>query len=137
MMKPLLLALLLLISPALPAAAQDWALDGYDAVGYAQQGRAIPGRSDIVTLWKGKLWHFANEDNRARFEANPRSFAPGFGGLCPVALAEGRKVAGDPRHFVIIGNRLYLLRNDADEREMMDAPRRVLMKAKQIWASLR
>lgn len=65
----------LLLCP-LAAVAQDWALEGYDPVGYVAQGRPVPGRSDIATMWKGKIWHFASEDNRARFEADPQGYAP-------------------------------------------------------------
>lgn len=135
-MKPLLLILALLSSPLSPALAQDWALDGFDPVGYQAEGRAVPGRNDISTLWKGLVWHFANVENRARFEADPRSFAPGLNGFCPVALSEGRLEPGDPRHFVIVGNRVYLLRSGADQRRFMQEPREILMKARKIWASL-
>ena len=119
------------------AGAQEWALGGYDAVGFAQQGRPIPGRSDITTLWRGKVWHFATEENRARFEANPRAFVPGFGGLCPVSLAEGKRVPGDPQHVVVIGDTLYLLRSGHDERRLREAPRQVLGRAAEMWAQLR
>lgn len=136
-MKPLLLSLLLLIVPVLPAAAQDWALGGFDAVAYARAGHPVPGRSDIVTMWKGKLWHFASEDNRARFEADPRAYAPGFNGLCPVSLSEGRREKGDPRHFIILDRKLYLLRSESAERQMRAAPKDVLSQAKRIWGKIR
>ncbi|MCF3972561.1 YHS domain-containing (seleno)protein [Paracoccus salsus] len=136
-MKSVLLSLMILAAPAFPAAAQDWALGGYDAVAYERSGRPVPGRSEIVTMWKGKLWHFASEENRARFESDPRIFAPGFNGFCPVSLSEGKRVQGDPRHFVIIGKRLYVVRSAAAERQFMQAPREILMKAKQSWARLR
>ena len=132
-MKTLLLSLMLTLAPALPVMAQDWAIDGFDAVGFLESGRPIPGRGDISTLWKGKVWHFATEENRNRFEADPRSFAPAFGGLCPVALSEGRRVAGDPRYFVIIENRLYLVGSNRAVRKLQQAPREVLSRARERW----
>ena len=132
-MKTLLLSLMLTLAPALPVMAQDWAIDGFDAVGFLESGRPIPGRGDISTLWKGKVWHFATEENRNRFEADPRSFAPAFGGLCPVALYEGRRVAGDPHHFVIIENRLYLVGSNRAVRKLQQAPREVLSRARERW----
>lgn len=132
-MKTLLLSLMLTLAPALPVMAQDWAIDGFDAVGFLESGRPIPGRGDISTLWKGKVWHFATEENRNRFEADPRSFAPAFGGLCPVALSEGRRMAGDPRHFVIIENRLYLVGSNRAVRKLQQAPREVLSRARERW----
>ncbi|MBU3031442.1 YHS domain-containing (seleno)protein [Paracoccus marinaquae] len=136
-MKSLLTVLLLCLTPALPAVAQEWALGGYDAVSYTRVGRPVPGRSDIATMWKGQKWHFSSEENRARFEADPRAYAPAFGGLCPVALAEGRRVEGDPTHFVIIGKRLYLTRSDAAEQSILSAPQRILPAARQGWLRLK
>ncbi|HWL58476.1 MAG TPA: YHS domain-containing (seleno)protein [Paracoccus sp. (in: a-proteobacteria)] len=132
-----LAALLVSLSmPASGAMAQDWALDGMDPVSYGRDNAAVPGRSDIVTLWRGKSWHFANEDNRTLFEANPRAFAPGLNGLCVVALSEGRSEPGNPRHFVIIGHRTYLLRSEAARRRLLADPQHVLMQAKAVWARL-
>lgn len=132
-MRNLILVLFLSILSGLPAAAQEWALGGFDPVGYSSAGRAIPGRSDIATMWKGQLWHFASEENRARFEADPRAFAPGFDGMCPLSIAEGRPQPGDPRHFAIIGGTLYLLRSDGAERQLMQDPSGILEQARQAW----
>lgn len=130
-----LLVFLLLAAP-LPSFANNWALGGMDAVAYRSQGAAVAGRSDLVTQWAGQNWHFSTEANRAAFEANPRAFAPGFGGLCPVSLAEGRPQPGDPRHFAIIGERLYLARSAAARQQLLAAPRDILMKAKGAFVAL-
>ncbi|TJZ86738.1 YHS domain-containing (seleno)protein [Paracoccus hibiscisoli] len=132
-MRALALSLLLTLVPALPAAAQDWAVGGFDPVGYAQAGRALPGRSDIATMWRGQLWHFSSEENRARFEADPRSYAPALGGMCPVSVVEGRPQPGDPRHFALVGGRLYLLESGAAERRLMQDPTGITQAARQIW----
>ncbi|MDO5705251.1 MAG: YHS domain-containing (seleno)protein [Paracoccus sp. (in: a-proteobacteria)] len=116
------------------AAAQDWALDGYDPVSYQDQGRAVPGRADIHTMWRGHLWLFSTDQHRLAFESNPRAYVPGFGGLCPVALSDGREVKGDPRHFVILGDRLYLTRSDSARRALMADPRDVLNDARRNFA---
>lgn len=132
-MKPLILSLCMCLTPALPALAEDWAMDGFDAVGFVQSGRPVPGRGDIATMWKGQVWHFATEENRAQFESNPRSYAPAFGGFCPVALAEGRRVPGDPRHFVVIGDRLYLLGSGRSVRALKRDGDNILARARANW----
>ncbi len=136
-MKPLIIFVLLGLATSLPAAAQEWALGGYDPVAFLRSGKPVPGRSNIATMWKGKFWHFSTEDNRARFEADPRAFTPGFGGYCPVSLAEGRKEPGDPRHFVIVGNKLYLTRSISNERRFLAAPEDILSKARAAWVRMR
>lgn len=129
-----LAALLLTLSlPTNGASAQDWALDGMDPVSYGHEGAAVPGRSDIVTMWRGMTWHFASEQNRNLFEANPRAYAPGLGGLCVVALSEGRSEPGNPRYFAVIGQRTYLLRSEEARRRLLADPKHILMQAKAIW----
>ena len=123
----------LTILTSLPAHAQDWALGGFDPVGYVNAGRAVPGRSDIATMWRGKLWHFASEENRARFEADPRSFAPDFDGICPVSLSEGDPRRGDPRFFAVIKGHLYLLQSGAAERKLRQNTETVLDHARVAW----
>lgn len=136
-MKSALLFLLLCCASVSPASAQDWAMDGRDPVGYFSDGRAMAGRVDIATMWKGYVWHFVSEDNRARFEADPRRFAPAFNGFCPVNLADGRLVEGNPEIFAVIGQRLYLLRSDAARSQLMDQPAEVLSRARTAWAETR
>jgi YHS domain-containing protein len=136
MMIRALLISLLLLSPALPALAQNWAMDGMDPVSYSTDNAAVPGRSDLVTLWRGKAWHFASEHNRYLFEANPGAYAPGLGGLCVVALSEGRSEPGNPRYFVVIGQRTYFLRSEHARERLMANPQRVLMRAKAFWARM-
>ena len=123
---------------ALPiaAVAQQWALGGYDPVTYVTQNAALEGQGDISTSWRGKQYHFTSEENRALFEANPRAYTPGFDGLCVVALSEGRSEPGDPRMFVTIGQRVYLVGSDMRRRELMAHPRELLMKAKTMWLRL-
>lgn len=137
MLKPLILALLFSVLPAAAAMAGEWALGGMDAVAYREQGAAVPGNGRIVTHWAGLDWHFTSEDNRAAFEANPRAFAPGLNGMCPVALAlQGRAVPGDPRYFVLVGQRLYLTSSPDSQARFMADPRGILMKAKAAFIRL-
>lgn len=117
---------------ALPAAAQDsdWALQGNDPVAYFDEGTAESGRSDILLEWRGKVYHFQSEDNMMRFEANPRSYAPQFGGLCVVALSQGREVPGDPQVFAIHDGRLYLMRDPAARAQFLADPDTVIGAAR-------
>lgn len=135
MIRPVALALILTF-PALTALAQDWALDGMDPVSYARDGAAVPGRSDIVTMWRGKAWHFATEHNRNMFEADPKAYAPGLGGFCVVALSEGRSEPGNPRFFAVIGQRTYLMRSERARARFMADPQQVLARAKATWKRL-
>lgn len=131
-----LAAFSLLVALPFGAYAQNWALGGYDPVAYLTQNAAVQGRGDVVTGWRGQEYHFASEENRARFEANPRAYTPGFDGLCVVALAEGRSEPGDPRQFVTIGQRVYLVATPARKQRLLEQPRELLMKAKDMWLEI-
>lgn len=135
-MRNLITMMLCLTLSAGPVVAQNWALGGHDPVGTVQTGEAVPGRGDIATMWRGEVWHFATEENRARFESDPRAFAPAFEGLCPVALARGEQRAGDPRHFVVIAGVLYLLQGGVAMQELRRDPAGVLDQARQTWVRM-
>lgn len=132
MFRPVLVCLAL----AAPAAHADvWAMGGYDPVALMDSD-TVAGRPDLVTNWQGKQWHFANDENRAAFEANPRAYAPGLDGYCVVALSEGRLEPGDPRNFVVIGNRIYLLGSAQRRAQLLDNPREILMQARDRFAQI-
>jgi hypothetical protein len=102
-------AVLMPFGPApLRADPDGVALMGYDAVAYFRDDRAEPGAGHIALRWRGLIWHFATVENRAAFEADPRAYAPQFGGLCPLALQRGEIMAGDPRNWTIRDGKLYL-----------------------------
>ena len=56
----------------------------------------------------GAVWRFRNEGNRAAFVGHPEIYGPQFGGYDPVDVARGVTVAGNPRFWLIRGQRLYL-----------------------------
>ena len=92
------------------------AIRGYDTVAYFRRGEAVPGRPDIAVAWKGAIWRFASQDNREAFEANPRAYAPRFGGYCAYAVSRGYLAAGDPQAWEIVDGRLYLIHDPALKR---------------------
>jgi len=124
------------ISPAQAQSARE-ALGGMDAVSLRDAGRPVGGNPSISTRWKGHEWRFANEANRAAFEANPRVYAPGFGGNCPVALADGERRPGQPELFVVIDKTLYLTSSAEARRRLNQNPAEVLERAAAQWKRLR
>ncbi len=60
-------------------------------------------------MWKAAYWHFSSHENREIFEANPRAFAPQFGGYCAYAVARGYLTDTDPDTWQIVEDKLYLV----------------------------
>lgn len=87
------------------------AIGGYDAVAFFERGAAEPGRRSHAVMWKGVVWRFASARNQALFEANPRAYAPAFGGYCAYAMSQGLLHDGNPKLWAIVDGELFLLNN--------------------------
>ncbi len=120
---------------ALPAHAQQTALDGYDAVSYFASDAAPPqaGVDAHSVEHNGHLYLFATADHAARFEANPGDYAPMFDGLDPGRLAEGARVEGDASTFSVIDGFLFLFENDASRESWLRSHDDVALAALSNW----
>lgn len=101
------------------------AIRGYDPVAYFTLGRPVEGTPAFEYAWRGTTWRFANEEHLERFAAEPRSYAPRYGGYCAGAMSRGFKAPIDPEAFAIIDGKLFLayaksgieeFEDEADER---------------------
>ena len=84
------------------------ALRGYDPVAYFTNGAPTRGDFQITAEHNGATYHFASEENKARFVANPQAYSPAYGGFCAFGTAMGFKFDGDPHLLRIVDNKLYL-----------------------------
>ncbi len=89
-------------------AANGVAIQGYDAVAYVTDQRAVKGQRAFSHQWRGVTWHFASAANRDRFAITPEAFAPQFGGYCAYGVSRGYAVDIDPQAFTIDDGKLYL-----------------------------
>lgn len=84
------------------------AIGGYDPVAYFTDGKPVKGRAAHQVMWKGAVWFFASAAHREAFEADPRRFAPQFGGYCAYAVSRGYTAKTDPEAWKVHEGRLYL-----------------------------
>ena len=84
------------------------ALQGYDAVAYFNEGRAIKGKDEFRHDWMGAKWYFSSAANRDEFAKNPEKYAPQFGGYCAWAVGHGYTANIDPEAWKIVEGKLYL-----------------------------
>jgi hypothetical protein len=90
-------------------ASGDTAINGYDVVSYFSDAGPQPGDPTHSVVWKGVVWQFISDENRQRFEANPRAFAPQFGGYCAYGVSKGVVLHTDPTLWYIYEGKLYLI----------------------------
>ncbi|MBB4372384.1 YHS domain-containing protein [Bradyrhizobium sp. cir1] len=112
------------------------AIEGFDPVGYFVDGAAEQGTAEFeANLW-GAVWRFRNEGNRASFLAHPEIYGPQFGGYDPADIARGVTVAGNPRFFAIVAQRLYLFSREANRDAFAADPERFLYEVGKRWPAL-
>jgi hypothetical protein len=112
------------------------AIEGYDPVAYFVVGEPVKGLPDFEASQAGAVWRFHNEGNRASFVAHPEVYGPQFGGYDPTDVARGVVVAGNPRFFLITGERLYLFSLEANREAFAGDPGHFLEQARQRWPAL-
>ncbi|WP_152558877.1 YHS domain-containing (seleno)protein [Endozoicomonas numazuensis] len=57
------------------------ALEGYDAVAYFNESRAVPGVSGMAAEYQGVTWYFSRQENLDQFLENPQQYIPRYGGV--------------------------------------------------------
>lgn len=112
------------------------AIEGFDPVAYFVDERAVQGTAEFeANLW-GAVWRFRNEGNRASFLAHPEIYGPQFGGYDPADIARGVTVAGNPRFFAIVAQRLYLFSRETNRDAFAADPERYLYEVGKRWPAL-
>ena len=112
------------------------AIGGVDPVAYFVDAGPMPGLPDFETAQAGAVWRFRNEGNRAAFAAHPDIYGPRFGGYDPIDLARGVTVAGNPRLWLISGQRLYLFGREENRDAFAADAERILREADARWPVL-
>jgi hypothetical protein len=112
------------------------AIEGFDPVAYFTDDRPIKGLPDFEAAEGGAVWRFQNAGNRDAFAANPEIYGPQFGGYDPIDIARGVAFAGNPRFFVVTGQRLYLFGREETRNAFAADPARFLKDAQARWPDL-
>jgi hypothetical protein len=112
------------------------AIEGFDPVAYFADARAALGLPNFEASQAGAVWRFRNEGNRASFVAHPDIYGPQFGGYDPIDLARGVTVAGNPRFWLVSGQRLYLFGREQSREAFAADPARFLREASLRWPEL-
>jgi hypothetical protein len=112
------------------------AIEGFDPVAYFVDAQPMVGLPDFEASEAGAVWRFHNEGNRACFVAHPDIYGPQFGGYDPVDLARGVTVAGNPRFWLVSGQRLYLFGREDNRNAFAADPARLLHEANSRWPAL-
>ncbi len=112
------------------------AIEGFDPVAYFVERRPVLGLESFEARQAGAVWRFHNEGNRASFLAHPEIYGPRFGGYDPVEVARGIAFAGNPRFWLISGERLYLFGREANRDAFAASPESFVRDATARWPAV-
>ena len=112
------------------------AIEGFDPVAYFVDRHPVLGLPDFEAAEAGAVWRFHNEGNRASFVAHPDVYGPQFGGYDPIDVARGVTFAGNPRFWVVAGERLYLFGLEANRDAFAADPQAYLRAGHARWPQL-
>jgi hypothetical protein len=112
------------------------AIEGFDPVAYFTDAQAVLGLPDFEAAEAGAVWRFHNAGNRDAFAAHPEIYGPQFGGYDPIDVARGVAYAGNPRFFVVTGQRLYLFGREESRNAFAANPAKFLKDARARWPGL-
>ena len=112
------------------------AIEGFDPVAYFVDGAAARGTAQFEAILWGAVWRFRNEGNRASFVSHPEIYGPQYGGYDPADIARGVAIAGNPRFFAIVAQRLYLFSRETNRDAFAADPERFLYEVGKRWPAL-
>lgn len=90
----------------------DVILSGYDTVSYFTEEAPVQGNSGISSVYDGAIYHFASEENRDTFNADPAKYAPQYGGFCAYGATLSKKIPVDPKAYEVLDGKLYVQSNE-------------------------
>ncbi len=98
-------------------------LNGYSPVAITQDRLWEKGNAELAVMYKGQVYHLADEEQLQHFESDPERYAPAMLGYDPVALSSNnQQVGGDIRFGAFFRSRLYLLSSEANRRQFIENP---------------
>ena len=112
------------------------AIEGYDAVAYFTENRAIEGDAEFELKWKGANWRFVSAANLSAFRESPEVYAPQYGGYCAWAVSQNDTASIDPSQFTVYNGKLYLNYNEKINARWKSNKDAFIVDADRYWPQL-
>lgn len=112
-------------------------LNGYDAVAYFTENKAVKGKAEYGAEHKGATYHFATAENRDMFLKNPEKYAPQYGGWCAYGVALGKKFKVNGKAFEVVAGKLYVNKDAAVAKTWKTEKTENIEKADEEWPSIK
>lgn len=108
-------------------------LQGYDAVAYFTENKAVMGTDKYMARYSGATYWFSSEKNASMFKDHPEMFAPQYGAYCGYAMSVNRLRPINPEIFDVIDGRLILQHSKDAYDKFHDGLAENIVKADGYW----
>lgn len=96
-------------------------VDGYDPVSYLTVNKAVKGKSEISSTYKGATFYFSSATNRDLFKKDPEKYLPQYGGYCAYGIGDhNEKVPVNPETFTVMDGKVFLFYNRFFDNTLTD-----------------
>lgn len=112
------------------------AIKGYDPVAYFLESKPVKGSKKYQVEWKGAKWRFVSKANKTAFEADPKAYAPQYGGYCAWAVSQGYTAGIDPDAWDIVDGKLYLNYSKSVQADWKKDRASLIEKADKNWPEI-
>ena len=108
-------------------------LKGADVTTYFTQGKYTQGSNQFKSVYEGVVFRFANAENKALFDKEPKKYLPEYGGYCANGIVYGIPWGGDADSFKMINGKLYMFGGQGSRDGFdIDVPRNLAL-AEKYW----
>jgi YHS domain-containing protein len=87
---------------------KNGAINGFDAVAYFTQHKAVAGNKQFAVKYKDAIWYFSSAENKEAFKKDPAAYEPQYGGYCAYGCSRGYKAKTEGEAWSIVNGKLYL-----------------------------
>lgn len=109
-------------------------LDGYDAVAFHTEGKAIKGSHRYTEQVGETIYYFSRKENQQLFSKNFERYLPAYGGFCAWGLAtKGKLYPIDIDTWQIVDGVLYLNYNQGIKKKFNKDLESLIEAADQAW----
>ena len=109
------------------------AINGYDAVAFFTQKKAVKGDTKFTYNWQNVNWLFASQEDADAFKAMPEKYAPQYGGYCAYGTSEGHKAPTEIDTWTVVGDKLYFNYNKKVQSFWLKDKTKLIEKADKQW----
>jgi YHS domain-containing protein len=108
-------------------------LQGYDAVAYFTDNKAMMGSDKYSARYNGATYWFSSEKNASMFKDHPEMFAPQYGAYCGYAMSLNKLRPINPEIFDVIDGHLILQHSQDAYTKFHDGLAENIVKADKFW----